>query len=496
MRRSIVDLYNDENRVQLAPRAMQSLDDIASACVGGPLSRVQRAFIFCPDLIAWFTGPYGSGKTSALVASMMMPCLLYPDSNCFLARAVFWTLEETTLKEVNDCIDRLGSSVVLDKQSGPPYKIWIKPAIDVEGYEKPPPSKIIVHSLDDMGKLGSTKFTGVWMDECDEIEQDIFTAIPGRVRYKRKVEPPGRPMGPFFVRGSSNPPSRSHFLHRKFCKEPDCDPEPMGTKFASTRQDNEHNLPANYYSTRCAGMSPAQKLRYMEGLCGPDPTGDGVFSDDFNNSVHVTDIKWRQNEQLICSLDFGRRAPGFVAATRRDGQVLRLLAKVGNNIGLRKWMELILQEIAIKFPNPSEVVWFCDPHGTAKRDVAEKSPVDILRSEFGVNPRYRDVNVATGIELMTKALHTSVPFQGGQRPRNQYDRVGCNILIEGYMSGYQYPKGTKNLPKREKPLADGFYEHPMDCDRYIEVNLAMGSTAQKGDHRKVLRRVRNPETGY
>lgn len=510
MRRSLLELYEAEEQKPTEPRVIRTLEEVAERAVGGPLSAPQRAFIFSPEFIAWFTGPYGSGKTSALVGSLMLPSMLYPDSHWFLARAVYWTLQETTLEELDMVIDRIGPSIVIDREKGPPYKLWIKPAVKLKDFEVTPPSKITVHSLDDMGKLGSTRFTGIAVDECDEIDETIFTALPGRLRKKRKGEPyklyppeharagqeDKRPQGPFFLRGSSNPPSRSHFLHRKFCREDDCEQVPMGVKFGSTRADNEHNLPEGYYEKMTNGMSPSQKMRYAEGLCGPDPTGDGVFSDDYNEKIHTTDdYKYDPTYPLIRGWDFGRRRPAVVWAQPKAGQVVRLACKLGRNISLDAFAEQVLNQTAMQFPRPVRVIDYVDPHGNAKRDVSEKTSISILRDKK-LNPQWRDVSVDTGIELMSKWLHTMVPFKGGARPKSQFDRINCNALIEGYMSGYTYPPGTKLQPVKPKPLADGFYEHLMDADRYIVVNMEMGSSVPPDGHRRVLRRVRNPATGY
>ena len=472
---------------------IQTLEDVAVRCVGGPLSTPQRAFIFSPNFIEWFTGPYGSGKTSALVASGMIPAMIYPDSHFFLARNVFWTLKETTLKELEECVERIGPSIILDRQKGPPYEMWIASALRDADNRPCAPSKFTVHSLDDMGKLGSTKFTGVLIDEADEIDENIATAIPARCRKKRRGE--DRPMGPFFVRFSSNPPRRSHWLHRKFCKEADCDEVPMGHKVQSTRFDNEHNLPPGYYEKHSVGMSSVQKLRYIEGQCGPDPAGDGVFVEDFNYDIHVVQDLWKRFDPklpLIRGWDFGRRRPAVTFAQMKDDHLWRFASMLGHDISLERFHERVMNRTAMQFPGATTFKDFCDPHGNQKVDVSEETPVSYLQKK-GLKPQWRDVSVNTGIEWMSKGLAKLV---GKGIPRSQFDKDNCSLLIEGYTGGYCYPKGTKSAPVKEVPLKDGFYEHLMDSDRYIEVNLNMGSTTPPGEHRKVLRRVVNPYTGH
>lgn len=463
------------------------LEGLASKIVGGPLLPTQREYIFAPERICWYTGPWGVAKTSSLVASIVIPALLYPGTTWLIARATWWSLEETTLKRFLQCMARF-PGIILDKQTGPPARYWLASAMMDEHGEPCEPSQIIFHGLDDLEKLGGTEFTGVGIDEASELDEPMVATLNGRLREKKLHEE--RPEGPFFLRMVSNPVRRSHWLHRKFCNEQDCDPEPWGRKFRPRPNENDHNLPPGYHEEQARGLSPEMRLRFIEGECGPDPSGQPVFP-EFRHSLHVGDLGKPQPGQMIRGWDFGRRRPAVVWAQAHAGKVNRYACDLGENKHLEVYTRHILEKSSLLFPHATSWIDFVDSHGTQLKDTSDKTSIDILRS-FGLRPRYRDVGIDTGLSLMSKGLCTLVDG----RPRSMYDRVGCSLLIEGYAGGYSYDMPRPGHAAKEKPVADGFYEHLMDADRYIEVGLQLGSTSPMESHRRVLRKIRNRETGY
>lgn len=473
-------------------RSSQNYDLIVQTILGGPPSETQRAFIYSPERIAWFTGPYGSGKTGSLVASVVLPALIYPDSKWFVARATYWTLQETTLADFEKYIMRLGPRIVVDRAKGPPYKVWLASGLRKADGRPEEPSVVIFHSLDDMDKLGSTMFSGIAVDEANEIPQDIAAALNGRLRYRRERYET-RPSGPYFLRLASNPVRRSHWLHQHFCCEPDCKLQiPWGLKFKSKPYENAHNLPPNYYEDIGRGMTQEQKLRFVLGECGPDPQGEGVYP-EFRPEMHVKEsLKHDAKFPLIRGWDFGRRRPAVVWAQLVEGQLRRLAATLGDNISLDRFYERVMNRTAMQFPGCTSFLDYCDPSGSQKRDVTEETSISLLQRR-GLNPRWRDVKLETGLELVSKGL-TTLTEKG--EPRSVFDRANCSLLIEGYLGGYCWPKPTALREVGEKPFKDGFYEHMMDADRYIETCIALGPTAPYADHKRVLRRQRSSVTGW
>ena len=480
----------EQFRRGLAPEAKReqkevTLEEIARLLVHPtkPLLPTQKQFIFSHERIALFMGPVGSAKTASLVASAILPGLLYPGASFGIFRWTWWTLEQTTLQDFMAAIDRLGSNIIVDRQAGPPLRLWIQPGVPGE------PVEYVFHGLDDMGKLGSTKFNGIFVDEAAEIGENMAHTLDTRLR--KPLPGQDEPEGPFFLRLACNPVPRSHWIHRQFCGESDCDSIPWGKKFKPLPKENERNLPPGYYDTISKGMSPMLKIRLIEGECGPDPSGKPVFP-EFRASLHVAELKVVPGIPITRSWDFGRRRPAILFGQRLpNGHLNRLYAKLGENQTTTAFAKEVLGLSANLFPNCKTWLDVCDPHGTQKKSNAEKSDIELL-NELNIRPMYRDTTVKRGLDLMSEGLCT---LKDG-RPLAQYDRHGCATLIEGYLSGYSYPEPRPGHELKEEPVKDGFYEHLMDCDRYFAVNQRHSQAAPPGQHRRVLRRVRNPVTGY
>lgn len=450
-----------------------------------PLLPTQREFIFSPERRKLYMGPVGCAKTSSLCASVIVPALLYPGSRWGVFRAYWWTLETTTLKRFLECLGRLGPDIIVDKRTGPPMTIWIASARKGLNGEALEPSEIIFHGLDEIEKLGSQEFNGIAVDEVSEISENIVTTLDMRLRHKRPDQED--PDGPFFLNLCCNPVRRSHWIHKKFCGEHDSNPgDPWGKKFKPHPDENVKNLPPGYYEEISSGMSAEMKIRFIDGECGPDPTGKGIFSDEFNIRMHVGDLAFDPYFGMIRGWDFGRRRPAVVWAQKLpSGQVNRLHCLLGENEGLEAFAARVQMISSTRFAACKEWTDYVDPHGTAKRDVSDESPVDVM-FRLGFRPQWRDVGINNGLGMMSKGLNTLI--RG--RPKSMFDRRGCSLLIEGYQGGYTYPKGTEMNPEPQKPFADGIYEHVMDADRYIEVNLAWGSTTPLNEQRKNLRKGR------
>lgn len=492
MRMSRIEKMKAEAQPIITPRVMTKLEDLACQMLGGPMSKTQEEYIFYDDKVSWLTGPIGTGKTAAAVARTTIPALCLPGSIWFVYRAVKWTLEETTLKEFKKVWERLGSGLIVDKQESPIIKYWLAPAVEQPGRTKPEPVEFIFHSLDDLEKLGGTAFTGATGDEANELLQQQVATVDARLRHKLPWQE--RPMGPFYLNLLSNPVRRSHWLHRMFCAEEDCDEVPWGKKFLMDKKENEQNLPPGYYEDRAKGMTPEMRLRFIEGQCGPDPAGEAVFAEEWDTNLHaLPDLAKNYDRNLpgLLGWDFGRRKPACVVAQKqRNGQVWRLRAMMGNNESLKNFAFKVKAQLAEQFPAVKEWTSHCDPHGDAKRDVSEITSFDVLR-EAGFRPHFRHHAITTRLEKMSEGLTTLV----AKKPRSLYDKVYCSLLTEGYGGGYCWPPPNPNTGAiKDKPLADGWYEHPMDADGYIEMGLA-GPNLDPKKFPSSLRKVVNPHTG-
>ncbi len=447
------------------------------------LNPTQRDFIFDSSRVSLFIGPLGSAKTVSLVASLLIPALFYPGSTWGLFRGTWWTLKETTLFKFTQALDRLGPGIIVDKSEGPPYVVYLQTIRLGEEDDGPTePAKFVCYGLDELSKLGSMEFTGIGVDEANEINIQMASTLDSRLRQPL----PGRGVDhPFFLRFCMNPPNRSHWGHTKFCREADCEPVSWGKKHRALKEENAHNLPTDYYETVAKGMTPDMKVRLIEGECGPDPSGMPVYP-EFRSTLHVSELSYQAPQPIIRGWDFGRRRPACVwASMRPDGCMDFLYCLLGHNENLDIFAGKVIAESARLFPGCTFWRDYVDPHGAQKRDVSEKSSHDVLR-EKGIAPLFRDVTIDTGIRQVSEGLCQLI----NGRPKFMFDRYGCNLVIEGFASGYSWPTIRPGHAMKETPVADGFYEHLMDAVRYIAVNLNLGSNYDKSKLPRNLRAIR------
>lgn len=470
----------------------EPLEKLLRILVGGEPLPTQRDFVFSPERVKAYIGLVGCAKTTTLCASVMVPAMLYPGSRWLVTRATGWTLEETTFRSFLEMCERLGKGTIVKSRAEPIIRLWIASAREERRGKPAEPSEIIFHAVDDIQKLGSTEFDGIAVDEASEVDETTIMTLNTRLRHRRPKwsgEPEGS-HGPYFLNIVANPTSRSHWLYRKFSGASD-QPEPMGMLFKPQPRENEQNLPPGYYEEISVGMTQEMKIRLIHGEWGPDPRGQGVFSQEFSTAYHVGKLKPLAGMPMIRAWDFGRRRPAVVwAQVTPEGWVNRLHADMGDNIPLEQWIENVLRLSALKFSMASGWSDFCDPHGEARRDDGQSS-CDVMR-KHGLQPKSRDVAVERGVDLMSKGLATLV--RG--RPKSMFDVDGCKTLIEGYSGGYIWAPTRPGHELKREPWKDGFYEHLMDADRYLEVNLALGSTVKAENHKRILRRIRRAATGY
>ena len=70
--------------------------------------------------------------------------------------------------------------------------------------------------------------------------------------------------------------------------------------------------------------------------------------------------------------------------------------------------------------------------------------------------------------IIEKKLRTLI---GGIPSLVVNDCEGTQILVEGFEGGYRYPDANKYGGVAEKPVDDGWFEHPFNSFEYVVINL-------------------------
>ncbi len=229
-----------------------------------PNSQAQFEFFTSSAPEVLISSAYGKGKSRIICEKSLWLCLQYPGARVVLARKQRAHMGSTTLR------------TLLDEVLHPAFlRYYAKSADGGSCVFFPNGSQLLIVGLDNPGRARSGAFTAAYVDQCEELDEEEWNAIGGRLRW---------PIGPYRqLGGACNPDAPDHFLFKRFRPDlgnrtllstrgetlPDGRTIPKGTLKSQTiisgPRDNYSNLPVDYL-LRLSRMSGRYRARYVEGL--------------------------------------------------------------------------------------------------------------------------------------------------------------------------------------------------------------------------------------
>lgn len=415
-----------------------------------------------------FMGGFGCGKSYILDYTGLVLSAQQPDNMAVVLRKRFEQLRNTTLatfwaivdeategdraKLIADVDDKDGAIQVLVRTAGKPSRIIFR--IEPDGTDEAVRDSLKGYEL---GWFG--------LDEATQLKKVSYDTL--RTRLRR----PG-----FALAGlvASNPAGTAHWL-TKVVQGSEQDYE-MGVRpneliIRARSYDNPY-IRSDYIEElkKQYKNDPAGYDMYVLGKDGIDVPGKPVFRKDFNDKVHIDPaVKFLPHLPLYIGLDFGFHHPAAVWVQKDVNDNFNIIAeKVGEDIGVDAWGDLILDFNKTHFPRAKQVVYFGDPAGAQLSDKGDPTIHQLAKKGIQVHYRpHEDVNV--GVELIRRLMTT----MANGRPRIVW-HPRCKILLEAFRGGYYYRQRTDGSYS-DKPDKDGFYDHPVDALRYLVENLTLGA---------------------
>lgn len=279
-----------------------------------PNSWPQRRCIVSPVPQLLYSGRYGSSKSRTLCEKADLRCRAYPGARVVIARKRRTDLGQTTLPVLlEECITpterERGWRVSADGGS----TLWYANG-----------SRILCVGLDNPGKLRSGEFDLALVDQAEELDEEEWNAILGRLRHR---------VGPYRqLAGFCNPASPAHFLFKRF--RPDLgshiewstEPstllngmvmpagQPVRECVLAGATDNVQNLDLDYQML-LNSYTGGYRDRYVLGRW---VAFEGALFDKFDERFHVRSrpAEWEAwggypplNWKRVRSIDFGYAAP-------------------------------------------------------------------------------------------------------------------------------------------------------------------------------------------
>ena len=454
-----------------------------------PDGDVLRAYIRDRSPVAIIRGPIGSGTSTASLFRIYatgMEQAPGPDG----VRRTRWGIVRSTYPEL------LTSTIKTFNQ-------WFPPHLYGEMKKSRPLNHVMrvgdmeidwwfmaLDGEDDVEKLRSTEFTGLFYNEVEFQDYEIFKE--GRSRTGRF--PSMADGGPtwYGVIGDMNAPSEEHWLVRMTGEAPypdevpedkrmswpaewayfvqpgavieltDATGKPTGEYVPNPKAENTKWLVKGYYENLSKGMTRewirSRLMNQITFVIDGDPVWNNVDPD-----VHLSKVKlpYVAGREVVVALDFGRTRPAALIAQEIGNKVQCQCEFRMYNAGaeifapaLKRFLEVNYRGARIKFVG--------DPKGRDKGAATERSAYDIFRA-FGmiVEPaKVKNNDLSIRLGAVSFALQTNRLLIGPD----------CLTLRAALSGKYHFKRPDIGEPE---PVKDK-YSDIADCLQYLCVFLGEG----------------------
>jgi PBSX family phage terminase large subunit len=247
----------------------------------------QAEFIQCDQPVVSFFGGIGNGKTYAGILKGLLRVLNKDQAPQLgmIARQTYPELRDSTQRTFFELAHKIGLMPGIHYD----YKKQENRVIFKNGHE------IIFRSLDDPAKLLSINLGWFYIDQMEEVSEEVFLTLLGRLRA---VDTPQ-------CWGTGNPLGHNWVWHRFIHN-----PVKGNIMFSARTDENKKNLPDGYIDSLLNNYNEIWVNRYVYGSWD---AFEGQIYPDFEPSVHVVgdftpDPAWRR----FIAIDHGRTNPTAV----------------------------------------------------------------------------------------------------------------------------------------------------------------------------------------
>jgi terminase large subunit-like protein len=429
-----------------------------------------------------FCGGWGNGKTTAGCVETFLRLMEYPQTECIIARKTRPELRATTWKMFMHGDTSPNGWHGIPKET---IKVYNRSDLYLELV-----NGSVVHGvpLDDPAKLENYNLGLFWVDQAEEIEEDIFLKFHGRLRQQ------GAPREGLLTFN----PNGHNWLWRKFI---DQDRLKVAKKtyacVEATPFDNP-NLPEDYLEQ----FENLPKHWYERFVLGSHEVFVGQIFTDYNPDVHViSPFRLPSSWERWSCYDPGIRHEGALVWVARDPDgncyYYREVLQSGKDVAwwASTWLE---KEAEYDWGGADEEIFrrFVGPEARIRSQTDGRSVYDLL-TDSGVYPELSDRDPTARISRISEYLR---PLSGHLHPFRDVEptTVGAPRLyifadcekIQEYLPQYRWKPQRTNFTEEdsaERPRKKD--DHNIDCLGHILVALDDLPEVEARD-----REIRDPET--
>ncbi len=463
---------------------------------------IQKAFIFSPCKYTGYYGGVGNGKTTAGIVKGYLLSEGFPGNFGLIGRKTYTELRDTTQKEFLDLVRlRNGGSL----EPGPVLKQYIKGENILEFRNG---SKVIFRYLDEMEKILSLNLGWFYIDQAEEVGEDVWNHLQGRLRYwnpekvkswladysdySRKYW--GKKTYPThfaFITGNPHP----GWVKRIFKDNP---PSKEYKLFEASSAQNAANLPEGFIESLRESYSEEYAQRYIDGRW--DAFGGQIYK-TFSETTHcIPSFEIPSHWKRIISLDHGYTNPTCVlwGAVDEVGNLFIYKEHYKANMKVSEHAQIIKEkcqnEPVERFEGKIRI--WADPSTRGKQGVTGRSIMEEYR-RLGLALAAANNHVEAGImrvnELMALDPNHEHPIKHKKMAPHLYifKRECPNLISE--LKEYQWEKTIGDKNRSEKPRKKD--DHACDALRYMVMTYFTNSQKQK-ESVNIVDKFRNYMTNF
>lgn len=352
---------------------------------------------------------------------------------------------------------------------------------------------------DDVRRLLSLELSAAWVEECREVDEQVFAGLQGRVaRFPNRaaggVKYPG-------VICSTNPPPLGTFWHDFMTNPPETaeifmqPPAMLEDGSWNPDAENTENLAPDYYENLVAGKKTGWIDVYIKNKFGPGEWGNPVYRDSYKNDFHVSKTPLKAISQslnpLIVGMDNGLQAAAAIGQQDQRGRVNILrecFVPEDQTMGVESFLDKLLVPLLRKdFAQfrPENVCFVLDPACFQRSQVDEKTIAQAVQ-----NRGFRVIKATTNDpERRIDAVEGLLARQIDGGPAFLID-PSCTHIANGFEWGYRYKKATsatgQMMPEKNH------FSHVHDGVQYLALhyNLTLSGGGYSGRrHAQPVKRV-------
>jgi hypothetical protein len=477
-----------------------------------PPGPIAGAFMKSDAFVRGIRGPVGSGKSTACCAEIMRrSCEQAPNKSG--VRRSRWAVVRNTNPELKTTTIKTWLDLFPEDVWGD--FCWSVPYNHNLNFMLPDGSQVELEVLflaldrpEDVKKLLSLELTGVWGNEARELPKAVIDGMTMRVgRF-----PSMREGGPTWhgVLLDTNSPDEDHWwpilagespvpeyitleerlmlakpANWSFYSQPPGMLEIIdaGTKLVTGYEpnpaaENVKNLVPTYYPNMITGKTRAWIAVYVLNRLGSINDGKAVHG-TFREETHVARAPLLPIDgvPIRVGLDFGLTPAAVFGQRSSRGQWLIQHELVANDMGIRRFGDLLRAECARLYPgHPFDTfIFHGDPSGDA-RGHDELTPFQILRGMGILVAPAPSNDPVLRIEAVDDALNRMIDGMAGYLLSPT-----CTVLRRAMAGGYHYKRAAVAGEARyaEKPDKNRF-SHPADAQQYLFLGAGEGRRITTG----------------